>query len=118
MKIGKRTHGDIVILDIADKLTGTVSSGTGLSESILDLLADDDATPGRASLLLNFAACTGADSLGIGELISLHVSLSNRGGRLRLVHLPERILDLLRATQLISMFRVFDDEDEALASFE
>jgi anti-sigma B factor antagonist len=68
-------------------------------------------------VLLNLASCAGADSLGIGELISLHVSLSNSGASLKLLRLPDRIRDLLSATQLISMFEIFEDEDEAVESF-
>ncbi len=119
MDITKREHEAIVVLDIEGKLAGTISGGAGLSEVILEQLAGDEgsaaADPHR--VLLNLADCTGADSLGIGELISLHVSLSNRGGALKLLHLPERIRDLLQATQLISMFEIFDDEAGAVESF-
>ena len=107
-------------MDIEGDLAGSISGGgSGLSETALEtILAGESPAPADArKVLLNLAGCTGADSLGIGELISLHVSLTNRGGTLKLLHLPERISDLLRATQLISMFEVFDDEAVALASF-
>ena len=122
MDIKKRERDGIVVLDLEGKLTGTISGGGGggpLSEYVLGSLdANDDGGPSdRLRVLLNFAACTGADSLGIGELISLHVSLANRGGTLKILHLPERIGELLRATQLISMFEIFDDEGTAVEAF-
>ena len=119
MEIKRRDHGAIAVLDIEGKLAGGISGDRGLSEAVLESVRADEAQADSKALdvLLNLAACTGADSLGIGELISLHVSLSNRGGTLKLLHLPGRIKDLLRATQLISMFEIFDDEAEALESF-
>ena len=120
MNITKREHHEITILDIEGKLAGTISGGAALSEVVLRHLSGDEDQ--RASdphrVLLNLDDCTGADSLGIGELISLHVSVSNRGGTLKLLHLPERLRDLLQATQLIVMFEIFDDEAEALESFD
>ena len=120
MEIKKRERDGIVVLDLDGKLTGTISGdGSPLSEYVLGTLhAGDGGGPSaRQQVLLNFAGCTGADSLGIGELISLHVSLANRGGTLKILHLPERIGDLLKATQLISMFEIFDDENAAVEAF-
>ena len=116
LDISKRVHDGVLVFDLEGKLAGAISGGGGLTQLVLDQLADDEgATPNR--VLLNLADCAGADSLGIGELISLHVSLSNRGGTLKLLQLPERIRDLLQATQLIGMFEIFEDEEAALQSF-
>ena len=119
MEITEREHRNVTVLDIEGKLAGGVSGGGGLSEVVMKRLIVEPATGDgdRQRVLLNLGACTGADSLGIGELISLHVSLSNRGATLKLLHLPDRIRDLLTATQLISMFEIFDDEGEAVGSF-
>ena len=119
MNIAKRAHGKVVVLDVDGKLAGKLGGGVGLSELAMEQLAEAASASAAdpRQVLLNLAGCTGADSLGIGELISLHVSLSNRGGVLKLLHLPERIRDLLRATQLISMFEIFEDEGAALQSF-
>lgn len=120
MEIKTRERDGIVILDLDGKLTGTISSGGGpLSEHVLGSLhvGDSGGPSARLRVLLNFAGCTGADSLGIGELISLHVSLANRGGTLKILHLPGRIGDLLQATQLISMFEIFNDESAAIEAF-
>lgn len=115
MKITRREQDGVVVLDLDGKLASNISGG-GLSELVLaELTREESAAPHQ--VLLNLADCTGADSLGIGELISLHVSLANRGGSLKLLRLPERIRDLLQATQLIAMFEIFEDEGEALESF-
>ena len=58
------------------------------------------------------------DSSGIGELVSAYTSVTNRGGALRLLHLPPKVQDILQITQLVTVFDVLDDEEEAVASFE
>ncbi len=119
MKIETRERQGVFVLDLEGKLAGGISGGPGLSEAVMKLIVGDDPAraPDHPRVLLNLTACAGADSLGIGELISLHVSLSNRGASLKLLRLPDRIRDLLTATQLISMFEIFEDEDEAVESF-
>jgi anti-sigma B factor antagonist len=57
------------------------------------------------------------DSSGVGELVSAYTTATNRGGRLKLINLPSKVADILQITQLITVFEVFDDEDEAVASF-
>lgn len=119
MDISKRVHDSVVVFDVDGKLAGSISRGAGLSEMVLDQLTEVEGAAASSphQVLLNLAECSGADSLGIGELISLHVSLANRGGKLKLLHLPDRVRDLLQATQLIAMFEIFEDEGAALQSF-
>ena len=60
---------------------------------------------------------TTIDSSGVGELVSAFTTVTNRGGKLKLVNLPPKVNDILQITQLITVFEVYDTEDEALASF-
>ena len=71
----------LIVADVEGRLAGGLSGGA-ISEAVLRQIGSDDSTaiPGPLAVLLNLDDCTGADSLGIGELISLHVSLANRGG--------------------------------------
>ena len=117
MEITTREQHNVTVLDLQGKLAGGISGGPGLSEVVMEHLASHRADGDTSRVILNLGGCTGADSLGIGELISLHVSLANRGGVLKLLHLPDRIRELLTATQLISMFEIFEDEGEAVGSF-
>ena len=43
--------------------------------------------------------------------------MTNKGGKLKLLHLPPKINDVLTVTQLITVFDVYESESEALASF-
>ena len=43
--------------------------------------------------------------------------MTNRGGKLKLLHLPAKLNELLHVTQLITVFEVHENEQEALSSF-
>lgn len=45
-------------------------------------------------------------------------TVKNRGGALKLLNLPPKVNDILQITQLITVFDVFDDEVDALMSFQ
>jgi len=57
------------------------------------------------------------DSGGLGELVSSHVTLDEKGGALKLMHMTESVQQLMTVTNLLTVFDVYDDEPEALASF-
>ena len=71
-----------------------------------------------AKILLNLAGVTHIDSTGLGELISSYVTLSNKGAQIKLVHLTERLRDIMTITKLLTVFDVYDNEPDALASFK
>ena len=57
------------------------------------------------------------NSSGLGMLISGMTTLRNAGGDLRLSALPEKVRTLLVVTKLSTVFKVFDTDDDAMASF-
>ena len=68
-------------------------------------------------MLINLKDVTTIDSSGVGELVSAFTTATNRGGKLKLLNLPAKVNDILQITQLITVFEVFDSEDEAVRSF-
>ena len=57
------------------------------------------------------------DSGGLGELVSSHVTLNEKGGAPKLMHMTESVRELITVTKLLTVFDVYDDEPEALAGF-
>ena len=55
---------------------------------------------------------------GIGELIANYTTVSRQGGQLKLLNLTERVQNLLVITKLLTVFDAYDNEAEALKSFE
>jgi len=108
--INERRMGIVTILDLKGRVR--ISGTTALHEAIRCLVRE-----GKTQILLNLADVTHVDSTGLGELISSHVTLSNKGGEIKLVHLTERLRDLMTITKLLPVFDVYDNETDALASF-
>ncbi len=112
LDVKERQAGDVTILD----MTGEVRIGEGavsLRDSIRKL-----ADQGKTKLLLNLAGVKYMDSTGVGELIANYTTVTRQGGQLKLLSLTQRIRDLLVITKLLTVFDSYDDEAEALKSFE
>ncbi len=58
------------------------------------------------------------DSSGMAELVAAHTTVTNLGGNLKLFNLGRRVRSVLGTTQIITVFDVFDSEEEAVASFD
>lgn len=111
MKASNRTVDDVEIIEVQGKIT--IGAGdTQLREVITNAI---DA--GRNKILLDLGGVTTIDSSGIGELVGSYTTATNRGGKLKLLHLPAKLNELLHITQLITVFEVYDDEQEAIRSF-
>ena len=109
--INERRMGNVTVLDLKGRVRiggGTVS----LHKSIRCLVAE-----GKTEILLNLAGVTHIDSSGLGELISSHVTVTDKGGQIKLIHLTESLRELMIITKLLTVFDVYDDEPEALVSF-
>jgi len=111
LKMGTREVKDIVIIGLSGQLT--------LGEACAALRAEvlDAVGHGFRKILLNLAAVSYIDSAGLGELMSAYTSVKNRGGALKLLNLTKRVHDLMQITKLYTVFDVYDDEREAIASF-
>ena len=110
MDISVRQSGGFTILDAKGKIT--IGAGdVALREAIHGAL---DA--GAQRILVNLKDVTTIDSSGIGELVSAYTSASNRGAKLALISLPPKVQDILQITQLVTVFDIYEDEAEALAS--
>jgi len=111
MKIATRTIGDVRILDCSGKIT--LGEGTmAVRNAVRDALKGDG-----KKIILNLADVNYIDSSGIGELVSSYTTVTNGGGQLKLLNLTKKIQELLAITKLLTVFQVFENEQQALASF-
>jgi anti-sigma B factor antagonist len=111
MNITQRQVGDVTILDVSGKITIGVGD-VQVRDAVHMALGS-----GARNLVLNLKNVTTIDSAGVGELVSAYTTVTNRGGKLKLVNLPSKVNDILQITQLITVFEVYDTEQEALESF-
>ncbi len=111
MKIDTRTVGDVRVLDCSGKIT--LGEGTmAIRNTVREILKD-----GGKKIILNLADVNYIDSSGIGELVSTFTTVTNQGGQLKLLKLTTKIQELLAITKLLTVFSVYNDEQEAVASF-
>jgi anti-sigma B factor antagonist len=68
-------------------------------------------------LIVDLGGVTRLDSGGIGLLVRYLSHTRSRGGDLRLSTAPPFLADLLRATKLTTVFKIYDSEEEAIVSF-
>jgi len=111
MKINQRQREGVTILDCKGKIT------IGVGDVALRNAVQDAMNGGATNVLINLKDVTTIDSSGVGELVGVFTSASNRGVKLKLANLPDKVQDVLTITQLITIFEVYDSEDEAVASF-
>ncbi len=111
MQIETRKSGDVLVLDFDGKLT--ISSGSAAHDAIAKALAD-----GETKILLDMEGVSSMDSSGVGELMASYTSAKNRGAALKILKLAPRVGEVLKVTQLIGFFEIFEDEKLALGSFK
>lgn len=72
---------------------------------------------GSPNIVVNLREVDYIDSGGIGVLIGLLVSARNRGGDLKLVAPNQLVTNVLRRTNLHTIFELYADDDKAVAAF-
>ena len=73
---------------------------------------------GMRKLLLNLQELTHADSSGIGVIVGTFASLRRQGGDLKLLCPTDRVRKVLTVFRLQNIIPSFEDEAQALASFQ
>jgi len=111
MQIVERQVGNVVILDLHGRIPG------GEGEKIIREAITRLAGSGPARIIINFAGVSYLDSSIVGEIVRTLTTVSRAGGKLKLLSLPERVRRLLSMTRLITIFEVYESEDEAIRSF-
>ena len=111
MKIMVRNEQGVTILGLKGKIT------IGVGDVALRSAVQEALEAGARNILLELGAVSTVDSSGIGEMVNAFSTVGDRGGALKLVNLPDKVSDILQITQLISVFEVYDNLEEALESF-
>ncbi len=113
MKITTRRDREegVTIVDLEGKLT--IGEGdVQLREEIRELLDD-----GKKKILINMQGVKMMDSSGLGELVRTRESAQNADATIKLLHVEDKVQEVLEMTRLIGIFETFDDEIDAVASF-
>jgi anti-sigma B factor antagonist len=111
LKITQREVDNAVILDLNGKLTGGPDADT--FREVFKSLIDQ----GKKNIIVNLEKVSWINSTGLGILISGYTSVRRGGGDLVIMHASDRIESILYVTKLNLLFKAYDNEQDALASF-
>ena len=111
-EITTRELDHVIIVDAVGRLTLT-DSRTRLRDLIHVFTSN-----GHKNFLLNLAGVDFIDSDGMGELVRSYSVVRQKGGEMRLVHLTQRVHDLLQITRVNTIFEIYNEEQTALQAFQ
>ena len=99
--------GDVTLV----KCHGRLVAGTSdeLYQAVKPLL------PQTKSVVIDLAELTYVDSMGLGVLVRLYVSARHEGREFKLLHLGKQVRNVLKVTNLLSVFAQADDHGVNIA---
>jgi anti-sigma B factor antagonist len=110
LRLSTRSIDGILIVDCAGRIVFGEESAI-LRDTVRKLIKEN------SKIVLNLGGISYIDSGGLGTLVSLYTTAQNAGGNVKLANLTQRVGDLLQVTKLVTIFEVFDSEDQAVQSF-
>ena len=110
MNIIERMINDVTVLDLEGNLA--LDENARFRKHV-----DGSIDAGARKLMVIMARVKYMDSSGMGELISCYTTLQRVSGRIKLLHLSDRLKYLLVITRLTSVLETFDSEPAVVASF-
>jgi anti-sigma B factor antagonist len=112
LTISDRRIGDVTILALSGEML--VDDGDlALRQRIHELISE-----GRVKMLIDLGAVTHFDSAGVGMIVAKQKTVRDHGGDVKLLHLTTRSQRLLELMKIASVFEVFEDEQQAVSSFQ
>jgi len=109
LRVQTQICGDVFILICNGRIV--FGDDALLREKIVNML------PGAPKIVLNLEGVDYIGSKGLGMLVELLVSARNRGGELKLASPHEHIKELLRRTNLDTLFSEYENNDDVVAAF-
>lgn len=110
LSLNTRTVDGILIVDCHGRIVFGEESAM-LRDTIRKLIAENK------RIVLNLGGVNYIDSGGLGTLVSLYTTARTSGGSIKLANLTQRVGDLLQVTKLVTIFEVFDNDEQAIDSF-
>jgi len=106
-----RSQSDVKVI----KLHGRLNLGEAVDK--MRQAFDDLTNAGATHFVVDLADVAMIDSSGIGLLVRCLTAAKQRGGSLKLLKPSKFALQTLRMIGLLGLFEVFDDQEQAVASF-
>lgn len=111
LEIKEREREGVLILDMNGRLT--VGDEASKFRDRMSKVIDS----GQRNVILNMGQVDYVDSTGLGAMVMIYTTLNRDGGKVKLLNLTRRSIELLVMTKLTTIFEVFNDEQNAINSF-
>ena len=111
LEIQERVREGIIILDLKGRITSGPEAGA-FREAAAAV-----ATRPSPNLILNGANVDYVDSTGLGAMVMVATTIKRNGGKVKLLNMNKRNIELLVMTKLATIFEIFNDEQDAINSF-
>lgn len=110
MQLRQRQVADVRVVDLS-------GDGIGAEPSTLKQLITSLLDGGHRQIVLNLGDLQSMDSTGVAEIVASYKAIGASGGVLKIAAAKGHLLRLLRVTRVDTFIRLYDSEEEAVASF-
>jgi anti-sigma B factor antagonist len=111
LEINVMKYGEVEAITLNGALT------LGAAVNSLRQKTDNLAAHGANQFVFNLTGVSRMDSSGIGLLVMILSSTKEAGGSLKLVNPSKQVTQALKLCNLLPLFEVFTEEQEAISSF-
>ena len=106
--------GEVTVVHFLDKRILDEPTIQAIAEQLFSIVDQE----GKRKLLLHFGGVEYMSSAALGKLINLHKKLHTAKGQLAMCDVIAQIFEVFAITKLDKIFKIFPDEDAAMASFK
>jgi anti-sigma B factor antagonist len=110
LKIDTRQADRVTIVSCQGRIVFG-EEATAMREELKQILSS------TRQVVLNLSGVSYIDSGGLGTLVGVYSSARASGADIKLTGLGQRLRDVLQITKLVTVFEVYDTEQEAIGAF-
>jgi len=111
LKADTRVENGVTIVTCNGRITFG-DEAMALRDSLKKILATS------RQVILNLSGVTYIDSGGLGTLVGVYSSARAAGADIKLTGLGQRLRDVLQITKLVTVFEVYETEQQAIDAFK
>jgi anti-sigma B factor antagonist len=111
VRIDTRVHRDVVIIQPRERITD--ENDAQFAAAVRALLE-----AGLRRLVLDLVDVPWVDSIGLSAIVQAYTATRRHEGDLKLLRVGPRNRQLLTITKLLTVFEIYDTEDDAQRSFD
>lgn len=111
LKTDTHTENGVTVVSCTGRITFG-DEAMALRESLKKILAES------RQVVLNLSGVSYIDSGGLGTLVGVYSSARAAGADIKLTGLGQRLRDVLQITKLVTVFEVYETEQQAVEAFK